>query len=83
MKAEDNQTKIVEVGLTPKELLNHVLAISFATTTEELIMSNVAGFIVVTNVNVKDQKISVLSPQPKPLPPTLLIMSDVQYIDSS
>lgn len=82
MKAEDNQTKLVPVSLTPKDLLNHVLAVSQTFEKEELIRSNIAGFIVVTGVNLKDEKISILSPQPKPLPQkALLILSDVKYID--
>ena len=81
MEAEDNHTKLVAVSLTPKDLLNHVLTVSYATTMDDLIVTNVAGFIVVTEVNVKEGKISILSPQPKPLPPTLMILSDVKYID--
>lgn len=81
MKAEDNQTKLVSVGLTPKDLLNHILAVSHGTVTEGLIKTNVQGFVVVTEVNVQDGKVSILSPQPKPLPRTLLVLSDVKYID--
>jgi len=78
---DDNETKVVAVGLTPKDLLNHILAISFSHNKEELIVNNIIGFVVVTDVNVKEGKISVLSPQPKPLPSTLLLLSDVKYID--
>ncbi len=86
-KAEDNQTKVVPVSLTSKDLLNHILSCSFATNTDELIVSNVAGFMVITDVNVKEQRISVLSPQPKSTIPTsaafFLLAEDVRYIDSS
>ena len=79
--ADDNQTKLVAVSLTPKDLLNHVLAISHADSKDDLLSTNVNGFVVVTDVNVKESKISVLSPQPKPLPATLLLLSDIKYID--
>lgn len=83
MKSEDNQTKLVAVNPSPRDLLNHILSVSFATNSEDLIVSNVAGFICVTDVNVDEQKITVLSPQPKPLPDTLLLLSEVQYVDST
>merc|ERR1719273_2053463 len=83
MKSEDNETKVVKVSLTAKELLNRLLAATFASTTEDLIVTNVAGFVLVTDVNLDQQKITVLSPQPKPLPDTLFILSDIQFVDST
>ncbi len=84
-KAEDNQTKVVPVSLTSKDLLNHVLSCSYATNTDELIVSNVAGFLVVTEVNLKEQRITVLSPQLKAafLTANILVSEDVRYIDSA
>lgn len=47
MKAEDNMTKLVAVQ-TGLNLLHHILAVSFAESTEEeVITTNVAGFICV------------------------------------
>ena len=66
-----------------RELLNRVLSVSFAQSEKDLIMSNVAGFVVVTDVNVKEEKLTVLSPQPRPLPNTFLLLSEVQYCDSA
>ncbi len=83
MKSEDNQTKLVSVPIVARELLNHVLAVSFASTTEELLMTNVAGFVCVTKVNAEEQKLTLLSPQPKPLPDTCLLLSDVRFVDST
>lgn len=82
MKAEDNMTKLVAVQPGPN-LLHHLLAVSFASSTdEEVITTNIAGYICVTNVDVDNQTLTVLSPQPRPLPDTLLILSDVQFMDS-
>lgn len=83
MKSEDNQTKLVAVQLTTRDLLNHVVSVSFASATEDLIMTNIAGFICITDVNMDEQKVTILSPQPRPLPDTLLLLSDIQYVDSS
>jgi len=83
MKISDNKTKLVAVNPTPRDLLNHVLAVSFTSATEDVIITNVAGFIVVTDVKMEEQKLVVLSPQPRPLPDTLLLLSEVQYVDST
>eukprot|EP00095_Tigriopus_kingsejongensis_P001332 maker-scaffold1057_size73593-snap-gene-0.21 protein:Tk01332 transcript:maker-scaffold1057_size73593-snap-gene-0.21-mRNA-1 annotation:"clp1-like protein" len=83
MKSEDNQTKLVPVPLNPRDLLNHLVAVSFASTAEDLIITNIAGFICISEVNVEDQKVTILSPQPRPLPDTLLLLSDITYVDSS
>ena len=63
--------------------MNRVLAVSFTSAVEDLIMTNVAGFLVVTDIKMEDQKMVVLSPQPRPVPDTLLLLSDVQYVDST
>jgi len=83
MKVSDNKTKLVNVNPTPRDLLNHVLAVSFTSLTDEVIITNVTGFIVVTAVNMEDKKLTVLSPQPRPLPDTLLLLSEVQFVDSA
>jgi len=87
MKPEDSKTKLVPVTLNPttasKDLLNHLLAVSFTSVPEELIATNVAGFVLVTDVNADEQKITLLSPQPKPLPDTCFLLSDVIYVDGN
>jgi len=82
-KTGDHKTKLVSVNPSPKDLLNRVLAVSFTSTTEDVIITNVAGFIVVTDVKPDEQKLTVLSPQPRPLPDTLLLLSEIQYVDSN
>lgn len=47
MQAEDNKTKLMAVTPSPS-ILHHILALSFAETTEEdVIGTNVAGFVCV------------------------------------
>lgn len=82
MKAEDNKTKLVAVTPTPT-LLHHILAISFADSVEDdIIQTNVVGFICVTQVDVDRQTITILSPQPRPLPNNICLLSDIQFMDS-
>lgn len=82
MKAEDNMTKLVAVVPGPN-LLHHVLGISFAESAEEdVISANVIGFICVESVDVDRQTMTVLSPQPRPLPNTILLLSEIQFLDN-
>ncbi|XP_062549505.1 protein CLP1 homolog [Armigeres subalbatus] len=82
MKKEDNFTKLVAVQPS-LQLLHHILAVSFAESIEEnVIQSNVAGFICVTDVNMEKEVLTILSPQPRPLPQMILLVSDLQFMDS-
>ncbi|XP_076326708.1 polyribonucleotide 5'-hydroxyl-kinase Clp1-like isoform X2 [Tachypleus tridentatus] len=84
----NSQEKKLSVKLFPVEigpnLLHHVLALTFSNNVEEHpMLSNVAGFICVTGINMEQELLTVLSPQPQPLPNGLLLFSDVQFIDST
>lgn len=82
MKAEDNMTKLVAVQPGPS-LMHHLLSLSFAESPEDdVISTNVAGFVCVTDVDTERQTFTVLSPQPRPLPYTLLLLSELQFMDS-
>uniref|UniRef100_A0A1B6GLU8 Protein CLP1 homolog n=2 Tax=Proconiini TaxID=565685 RepID=A0A1B6GLU8_9HEMI len=82
MRAEDNMTKLVAVAPGPN-LLHHIIAITFANSVDDdVISTNVAGFICVTNVDVERQTVTVLSPQPRPLPDTIYLLSEIQFMDS-
>lgn len=84
MKAEDNQTKLV---LMPPghALLHHILSLTFCPLADkgQAVENNVQGIIVVTAVDTERQMLTVLSPQPKPLPTDcIFLFSDVQFMDS-
>ncbi|CAG0889102.1 unnamed protein product [Darwinula stevensoni] len=82
MRQEDNLTKLVPVVLGPS-LLHHLLAVSFAASTEEdVVCTNVAGFVCVTNVDTERQTLTLLSPQPRPLPQTIVLLSEIQFMDN-
>ncbi|KAG9508832.1 Protein CLP1-like protein, partial [Fragariocoptes setiger] len=88
-RATDSQLKVVPVELNSANLLHHILAISFAKVedvlneTKIVLETNVMGFICVTDVNEKEETVTILSPQPRPLPAGhALLLSSVQYMDS-
>jgi len=83
MTPSDNRTKPVRI-LPSVTLLHHVLSASFASSPEEdIVQSNVAGFIVITDVDSDRQTFKILAPSPAPLPwNILLVMEDILYMDS-
>ncbi|CAI6374963.1 unnamed protein product [Macrosiphum euphorbiae] len=83
MQKTDFETKLERVTPGPN-MMYHVLALSFSKTVEEdVIRNSVAGFVCVTNVDTSQQMLTLLSPQPKPLPETIYLMSDVQFNDNN
>ncbi|KAL4108168.1 hypothetical protein QTP88_018410 [Uroleucon formosanum] len=83
MQKTDLETKLEPVTPGPN-MMHHVLALSFSTMVEEdVVRTSVAGFVCVTNVDTSRQMLTLLSPQPKPLPETIYLMSDVQFMDNN
>jgi len=84
MKGEETRTKLVAVTPTGNGLLHRILAVSFATDeqSEEVIKTNIAGYVCVTDVDIDKGRMTVLSPQPGPLPKTLLLLSDITFMDA-
>ncbi|XP_069192677.1 protein CLP1 homolog isoform X1 [Procambarus clarkii] len=81
-KHDDHVTKLVPVEPGVK-LKHHILAVSLATKPENLLTSNVAGFICVLDVDEESKMLKVLSPQPKPLPKTILLLTEIRFMDSN
>ncbi|KAK4750099.1 hypothetical protein SAY87_027548 [Trapa incisa] len=65
-----------------RELLHVVLAVSFAKEPEEIISSNVAGFIYVTDIDIQRKKITYLAPSPGDLPGKFLIMGSLTWLET-
>lgn len=84
MTAEDNSTKLLPVQPS-KDLNNHILSISCTAVNDDLskaITTNIYGFAAITNVDFDRQVVTILAPQPRPLPKnSILLISDVQYVD--
>lgn len=80
--SQSNRTKPILIEPGPG-LLHHILGISTALSHEEdIVQTNIAGFIVVTAVDMEHRCLTVLSPSPRPLPRHILIlMEDIQFMD--
>eukprot|EP00112_Aurelia_sp_Birch-Aquarium-sp1_P009417 Seg207.9 transcript_id=Seg207.9/GoldUCD/mRNA.D3Y31 product="Polyribonucleotide 5'-hydroxyl-kinase Clp1" protein_id=Seg207.9/GoldUCD/D3Y31 len=80
MEPEDNDLKTVLVNPN-RDLLHCVCSASTAAVNSEAVTSNVAGFIVITNVDMENQTYTILSPAPRPLPYKILLLSTVKFMD--
>eukprot|EP01083_Nonionella_stella_P055972 147589_1 len=75
-----NPLKCVDQKLN-KELAHCILAVSYATSREEVLHSNVAGFLHVTKVDKKKKQLTCLTPCPGPLPGQFLLLSNIKWVD--
>ncbi|XP_039272809.1 polyribonucleotide 5'-hydroxyl-kinase Clp1-like [Styela clava] len=81
MEEDDTQTKLVPVR-PQRDLVHHILSLSMAESLEEnLVETNVAGFVVVTGVDPETETLSVLAPAPYPLPRRHFLIMDIRFID--
>jgi len=73
-------TRVVPVAIT-RELEHAVLAVSYAKEPSEVLSSNVAGYLYVTNVDTTRMRVRYLAPMPGPLPSPILLMGSLQWIE--
>mmetsp|Transcript_15712 Transcript_15712/g.39979 ORF Transcript_15712/g.39979 Transcript_15712/m.39979 type:complete len:361 (+) Transcript_15712:3-1085(+) len=74
---EDPKMKVTKMNVQ-RDLTHSVLAVSHARTPEEVLASNVAGFIHVTEVDVQKGILTYLSPSPGHLPSPVLIAGTIK-----
>ncbi|KAK9698377.1 hypothetical protein RND81_08G100100 [Saponaria officinalis] len=76
-----DRTRLVPVNITP-DLLHLVVAVSYAKDPDEIISSNVAGFIYITDVDVQRRKITYLAPSVGELPSKILILGTLAWLEN-
>ncbi|XP_010535921.1 PREDICTED: protein CLP1 homolog isoform X2 [Tarenaya hassleriana] len=76
-----NPLRIAPVNID-RDLLHTVLAISYAQEPDQIISSNVAGFVYVTEVDVQRKKITYLAPSAGELPGRLLIVGTLTWLET-
>ncbi|KAL3631306.1 Protein CLP1 [Castilleja foliolosa] len=69
-------TRLIPV-IVNRNLLHSVLAVSFAKEPDEILSSNVAGFIWITDINVQSKKVRYLAPSAGSHPGKYLIMGSL------
>ncbi|XP_077248479.1 CLP-similar protein 3 [Tasmannia lanceolata] len=74
-------TRLVPVNIN-RDLLHLVLAVSYAKEPDQIISSNVAGFIYVTDIDIPKKKITYLAPCPGELPSRFLLVGTLTWLES-
>ncbi|KAJ7969404.1 Protein CLP1-like [Quillaja saponaria] len=74
-------TRLVPVNIN-RDLLHLVLAVSYAKGPDEIISSNVAGFIYITDVDIQRKKITYLAPSAGELPSKYLIVGTLTWLET-
>ena len=86
MQVNDSQTKITPITSVNQLTKHQLLALSTCPVSDKnnALQYNVQGFICVTNIDPERGMLTVLSPQPRPLPTEFVYLStEVQYLDAS
>lgn len=80
-KREEGSTQLIPIDPS-RDLIHLVLSLSMATSLEEdLVNAPVAGFLLVTAVDMEAETMTVLSPAQRPLPRKYLLLTDIKYMD--
>jgi len=68
--------------VTPStDLLHSILGVSHAQELDQILETNVAGFLYVTEVNLDKSTLTVLAPCPGPLPGKYLLLGNLKYLE--
>ncbi|MFS7948243.1 putative pre-mRNA cleavage complex subunit Clp1, P-loop containing nucleoside triphosphate hydrolase [Helianthus anomalus] len=73
--------RLVPVNIN-RDLLNLVLAVSFAKEQDQILSSNIAGFIWITDIDILRKKITYLAPSGGELPSKFLLMGSLTWIET-
>jgi len=63
------------------ELVHSLLGVVHAKSPETILVSNLAGFLIVTEVNLERQKLTCLIPCPGPLPSRYLLLGSLKFLE--
>jgi hypothetical protein len=64
-----------------KDLTHAILGVSYASSIEQLLSSNAAGFVYVTEVDMVKRTLTYVAPSPGPLPNNLLLAGSLLWVE--
>ncbi|XP_043726182.1 protein CLP1 homolog [Telopea speciosissima] len=73
--------RLVPVNIN-RDLIHLVLAVSYAKEPDQIISSNIAGFIYITDIDIPRKKITYLAPSAGDLPSRYLIVGTLTWIET-
>ncbi|CAA0838427.1 Protein CLP1 homolog [Striga hermonthica] len=74
-------TRVIPVNVN-QDLQHLVLAVSFAKEPDEIVSSNVAGFIWITGINFESKTVTYLAPSAGSLPGKYLIVGNLTWVET-
>lgn len=74
-------TRLTPVTIN-RDLLHLVLGVSYAKEPDEIVSSNVAGFIYITDIDMQRRKITYLAPSSGELPGNFLIVGNLTWVET-
>ncbi|GAA0183858.1 mRNA polyadenylation factor [Lithospermum erythrorhizon] len=74
-------TRLTPVTIN-RDLLHLVLGVSYAKEPDEIVSSNVAGFIYITDIDIQRRKITYLAPCAGELPGKFLIVGNLTWVET-
>ncbi|KFK37881.1 hypothetical protein AALP_AA3G041400 [Arabis alpina] len=77
-----NPLRVTPVNIEDRDLLHSVLAVSYAEEPDQIVSSNVSGFVYVTEVDIRGKKITFLAPSPGILPSKILVAGSLSWLES-
>eukprot|EP01132_Coremiostelium_polycephalum_P004686 gene4686-5852_t len=63
------------------DIVHSILAISYSKQPVNLLKSNIAGFLYITEVNMETKKITALAPSPGPIPSKILLLGTLKWLE--
>ena len=69
-------TPVIRLG---RDIMQSLVAVSHASSPNELLTSNVAGFLYITNVDSTENTITYLAPCPGKLPGRFLLLGTLKF----
>lgn len=76
-----NPLRVAPVNID-RDLLHVVLAVSYAQEPDQIVSSNIAGFIYITDIDLQRRKITYLSPTAGELPSKYLVMGTLTWLET-
>lgn len=74
-------TRLIQVNIS-QEMLHLVVGVSYAKEPDQIISSNVAGFICITGIDMQRKKITYLAPSGGELPSKYLILGNISWVEA-
>jgi len=78
--SNSDPVRLIEISPS-SEITQAILGVSYASAPDQLLETNIAGFLFVTEVNLEKQKMTVLAPSPGNMPSNFFILGSLKWVE--